>query len=591
VAINPLQQELTMPEPSNLNRRCVPASLAAVALALGVSLAVPFAMLCAANEQQPASTTAASQVENSTVPPGDTKPVTAIDPIKENLQTEKPDGAASTAATPAPKHESAQRLFKIWQEGARTNGKIPGGALQTLADAVANFIKLNPTHEKVPPLTELQKRIDVSHDWSPADAIILLDDLTAVYPSLPDWAGSSGRRGVGPILAGSPLPAEFANVAWGESAANGLRAASLLEPAAEQYPLGANLKARILFHNSGKRTIVFRTPDWHQFPNHQARDAKGAPINVGAANWTRLASLVTIRLAPGEFAEVETTSIVIGPRDQADGNWTGLRLGAWILAKAGDEVTFQPAAVTASEDPYTAPAERRKPVRMWFDIVHERIDREMPLPAAAADREKLIRRVTVDLLGVRPTQAEIDAFVADDSPHALSALVNSFLPRVAPFSGVLPVQEIKFRVTPADTDAAKKPRVATGLGQYATGDKAWLDIVRKADGSRRIEARIMHSRDPKAEPPGQPYHISSKFELPEGHFTWAIAWEPGTTILWFMQKGIVRKYDFANPAQVQETRFEADEIVNVPEQIRDAVKSALALPGAPVRRQEPLPPE
>jgi hypothetical protein len=336
---------------------------------------------------------------------------------------------------------------------------------------------------------------------------------------------------------------------------------------------------------------LFRTPDWHQYPIHQARDANGAPINVGASNWLRLSSLVNIRLAHGEFAEVETTSIVIGPRDQADGNWTGLRLGSWILAKAGDEVTFQPSAVTASEDPYTAPADRRKPVRMWFEIVNERIDREGPLPAAAADREKLIRRVTVDLLGVPPTRQEIEVFVADDSPHALTALVNSFQSRVAPFSGVLPVQEIKFRVTAADPDAAKKPRVATGLGQYATGDKAWLDIVRKADGGRRIEARIMHSRDPKAEPSGKPYHISSQFELPEGQFTWAIAWEPGTTILWVSQKGLVRKFDFANPDEVQETRFEADEIANVPQQIRDAVKSALALPGAPVQQPEPLKPK
>src|SRR5436190_2794290 len=228
---------------------------------------------------------------------------------------------------------------------------------------------------------------------------------------------------------------------------------------------------------------------------------------------------------------------------------------------------------------------------MWYEIVDERIDREGPLPASAADREKLIRRVTVDLLGVPPTQQEIDAFVADDSPRALSGLVNSFVPRVAPFAGVLPVREIKFRVTAADPDAAKKPRVATGLGQYDTGDTAWLDIVQKADGRRRIEARIMHKRDPKTEPQGRPYHISSTFELPEGHFTWAIAWEPGTTILWVTQKGLVRKFDFANSEQVQETRFEADEIANVPQQIRDAVKSALALTGAPVQQQEPLKPK
>ncbi len=58
-----------------------------------------------------------------------------------------------------PRHESGQRLFKTWQDNARTDGKIPGGALRSLAEAVTNFIRLNPTHERVPQLTEFLKRI------------------------------------------------------------------------------------------------------------------------------------------------------------------------------------------------------------------------------------------------------------------------------------------------------------------------------------------------------------------------------------------------------------------------------------------------
>ncbi|MBI3866783.1 MAG: HEAT repeat domain-containing protein, partial [Planctomycetia bacterium] len=119
----------------------------------------------------------------------------AIDAIKKNPRAEKPDGAAPATAAPMPKHESAQGLFKIWQQGARTDGKIPGGALRSLAGAVESFIKLNPTNEKVPQLTELQKRIDISHDWSQADVVNLLDDLTAIHPTLPDWGHPPGRRG------------------------------------------------------------------------------------------------------------------------------------------------------------------------------------------------------------------------------------------------------------------------------------------------------------------------------------------------------------------------------------------------------------
>jgi len=48
-------------------------------------------------------------------------------------------------------------------------------------------------------------------------------------------------------------------------------------------------------------------------------------------------------------------------------------------------------------------------------------------PAAQADKRTLIRRVTFDLLGLPPTPAEIDAFLADDRPDAFSQLVDRLL--------------------------------------------------------------------------------------------------------------------------------------------------------------------
>ena len=537
----------------NQSRRRVSVALAAIAFAMAVGIAVPVAMLRAADE----------------------KPA------------EKPK---PTATNMTPKHQSAQALFKKWQDSARTDGKIPGGALRSLARAVAKFIKLNPTDERVPKLTDLLERIDTSHDWTQADAVALLNDLTDIYPTLPEWAGTGERFSVGsPIRPGEPLPAELSGAAWGQPAANGLRVAWLLEPGTAQHPLGTNLKSRILFHNTGKEAVVFQTPDWHQYSTHKARDAKGAAIIVSATYWTRLSTLVPIRLAPGEYAEAEAHGIAIGARNTAEENWAGLRIGAWIEAKEGDEVTFLPAAVTASGDLFTMPPDRKTAAESWKAIVRERIDREGPMPAAAADREQLIRRVMPDLIGLPPTREEIAAFAADNSPDALAALVERIVPRIAPFAGDLPAGEIKFRVTAADPDAAKKPRVANEPGWYTIGDHVALSIVQKPDGDRRVnEASILFfSTDPYAQPPGKSHEI----KLPDGHLPWAAAWERGSTVLWVAQKGLVRKYDFRNPAQVKETRFDPGSIVDVPEQLRDSLRKVFEAPGAPVQQREPLKPK
>jgi cytochrome c553 len=48
-------------------------------------------------------------------------------------------------------------------------------------------------------------------------------------------------------------------------------------------------------------------------------------------------------------------------------------------------------------------------------------------PSPSADRRTLIRRVTFDLIGLPPSADEIEAFVADQSPHAWESLVDRLL--------------------------------------------------------------------------------------------------------------------------------------------------------------------
>ncbi|MEM8486849.1 MAG: DUF1549 domain-containing protein, partial [Bacteroidota bacterium] len=52
-------------------------------------------------------------------------------------------------------------------------------------------------------------------------------------------------------------------------------------------------------------------------------------------------------------------------------------------------------------------------------------------PSPEASKETLIRRLALDLTGLPPTLAQIDAFLADDSPEAYEKVVDQFLSNVA----------------------------------------------------------------------------------------------------------------------------------------------------------------
>ena len=56
-----------------------------------------------------------------------------------------------------------------------------------------------------------------------------------------------------------------------------------------------------------------------------------------------------------------------------------------------------------------------------------RLDREGLHPSAEADRRTLIRRVSLDLTGLPPTPAEVDAFLADKAPDAYDRLIDRLL--------------------------------------------------------------------------------------------------------------------------------------------------------------------
>jgi hypothetical protein len=56
-----------------------------------------------------------------------------------------------------------------------------------------------------------------------------------------------------------------------------------------------------------------------------------------------------------------------------------------------------------------------------------RLEQEKLTPATESDRTTLLRRVTLDLTGLPPTPAEVDAFLADNRPDAYERAVDKLL--------------------------------------------------------------------------------------------------------------------------------------------------------------------
>ena len=78
--------------------------------------------------------------------------------------------------------------------------------------------------------------------------------------------------------------------------------------------------------------------------------------------------------------------------------------------------------------PFLPPVTNRTWPRNGIDFfVLARLEKEGLAPSAEADRATLIRRLCLDLVGLPPTPAEVDAFLADNRPGAYERLVNRLL--------------------------------------------------------------------------------------------------------------------------------------------------------------------
>jgi hypothetical protein len=92
-------------------------------------------------------------------------------------------------------------------------------------------------------------------------------------------------------------------------------------------------------------------------------------------------------------------------------------------------------------------------------FVRERLAKEGLTPSPAADKYTLIRRVSLDLVGLPPTPAEVDAFIKDDSPQAYEKLVDRLL--TSPHYGERWARKWLDLARYADTNGYEKDRPRT----------------------------------------------------------------------------------------------------------------------------------
>ena len=130
-------------------------------------------------------------------------------------------------------------------------------------------------------------------------------------------------------------------------------------------------------------------------------------------------------------------------------------------------------------------------------------------PAEEADRVTLIRRLSLDLRGLPPTLAEVDAFLADESPHAYERVVDHLL-----------------------ADSAYGEKMATG----------WLDLARFGDTNGYQDDGI------RAMWPYRDYVIHAfNSNMPFDQFTWEnIAGDllPNATLQQKVASGFNRNHRF-----------------------------------------------
>jgi hypothetical protein len=145
--------------------------------------------------------------------------------------------------------------------------------------------------------------------------------------------------------------------------------------------------------------------------NHQVPIVPGDPRN--SAIWQRI-----ITDDPGDLMPPQDSHLVLTPSQKET-----IRL--WIAQGAEYEGHW---AFILPARPAVPEVKQASWARNSIDrFVLQRLEHERLHPSPEAEKETLIRRATLDLTGLPPTPAEVDAFLADQSTDAYEKLIDRLL--------------------------------------------------------------------------------------------------------------------------------------------------------------------
>jgi hypothetical protein len=175
----------------------------------------------------------------------------------------------------------------------------------------------------------------------------------------------------------------------------------------------------------------------HCYDCHADQKPKGGLKLTSRANALKGGKSETPVFVPGKSAESDLITRVTSTDADEQMPPKGDRLNAreidtlkrWIDAGAEwpenvKHWAYEPAVRSSPPEIRNPKSEIRNPIDAF---VRARLEEESLQPSPEADRSILLRRVTLDLTGLPPTPAEIDAFLADTKPDAYERAVDRLL--------------------------------------------------------------------------------------------------------------------------------------------------------------------